>query len=60
MGGMGLIFTPTLVRCLLGPLDFSGPLIELIATPNSPIERYRLPTHPLIHTCSDITVLASY
>ena len=26
MGGMGLIFTPVLVRCLLGPPVLSGPV----------------------------------
>ena len=26
MGGMGLIFMPVLVRCLLGPLGLSGPM----------------------------------
>ena len=26
MGGMGLIFTPVLVRHLLGPLSFSRPM----------------------------------
>ena len=26
MGGMGMIFTPVLVRRLLGPLDLSGPM----------------------------------
>ena len=25
MGGMGMIFTPALVSCLLGPLGLSGP-----------------------------------
>ena len=37
MGGMGLIFTSMLVRHLLSPLGLSGPFLELIATPNSPI-----------------------
>ena len=46
MGGMGLIFTPVLVRHLLGPLGLSGrlglslALLGLIATPNSLFERY--------------------
>ena len=46
MGGMDLIFTPVLVRRLLGPLGLSGrlglslALLGLISTPNSPSERY--------------------
>ena len=54
MGGMGLIFTPGLVRHLLGPLGLSGlaSTFWLIATSNNPIEKYNPSlaaylTHPL-------------
>ena len=43
MGGMGLIFTPVLVRHLLGSLGLSGPMTSTFWTPNSPIGRYNLP-----------------
>ena len=55
MGGMGLIFTPVLVRCVLGPLGLSGlmtGLPGLMDIPNGPIERFNpspaayLPTPP--------------
>ena len=49
MEGMGLIFTPVLVRCLLGPLGLLGlwlALLGLIKSPNSPIGRYNLPLVP--------------
>ena len=53
MGSMGLIFTPLLVRSLLGPLGFPGPmtaLLGLMDTPKSPIKRYNAPSaaHPLM------------
>ena len=56
MGGMGLIFTPVLVRRLLRPsslvwaYDYIA-LFGLIATPNSPIGRYNPPpaSHPPLH-----------
>ena len=63
MGGMGLIFTPVLVRRLLCPLGLSGPMTialpGLIDTSNSPIGRYNPPLavrSPLIHAIHDITV----
>ena len=44
MGCMGLIFTPALVRRLLGPSVLSGPMtIGLIATPNGAIGRVNPP-----------------
>ena len=47
MGDMGLIFTPVLVRCLLGPpgLPRTMTIVALgfTATPNSPIGRYNPP-----------------
>ena len=52
MEGMGLIFTPMLVRHLIGPLGLSGPitiaLLGLIGVPNNPIRRYHPPpaSHP--------------
>ena len=45
---MGLIFTPVLVRCFLGPLGLSAPMIRnswthrYVHAPNSPIQRYNL------------------
>ena len=45
MGGMGLIFTPVLVRCLLGPPGL-GPMISTswthsyVDVSNTPIGRY--------------------
>ena len=56
MGGMSLIFTPVLVRCLLGPPGLSRPMTNgscLIATPTVQLEGITslwLPTcphHPL-------------
>ena len=53
MGGMGLIFTPVLVRRLLGPPGLSRPMTGTswthTATPNSPIGWCNLPSasHPL-------------
>ena len=52
---MGLIFTPALVRCLLGPLSLSGPMTSTswnhsyIATSYSHTGRYNPPlaAHPL-------------
>ena len=51
MGGMGLIFFPLLVRCLLGPPSFSEPMTStfgLIDALNSLIGRYSPPLaiHP--------------
>ena len=51
MGGMGLIFTPVLVRRLLGPLGLSGSMISTLWThsyPNSPNGRHNPPltAHP--------------
>ena len=48
MRGMGLIFTPVLVRRLLGSPGLSRPittvaLLGFIVTLNSPIGRYNLP-----------------
>ena len=46
MGGMGLIFTPVIVRCLLGPLSLSGPMTSISWTNSyakNPIRRYNLP-----------------
>ena len=65
MGGMGLIFTPVLVRRLLGPPGLSRPMTNSSwphTTPNSPVTlkgvtRLRLPTHPLICAIRDITVV---
>ena len=62
---MSLIITPALARCVLDPLDLSGVLLRLIATPKSPIGRYNPPpaAHPLasahhfIHAICDITVV---
>ena len=53
MGGMGLIFTAMLMKCLLGPPGLSRPMTSIswthIATPNSPIGRYNplLASHSL-------------
>ena len=54
MGSMDLIFTPTLVRHVLG----------LLATLNSPFGRHNPPPtahshqpHPIIHVFHDITVV---
>ena len=51
MEGMGLKFTPLLVRLFLGPPGLSGglALLGLIAIVNSPNGRYNLPpaAHPL-------------
>ena len=59
MGGMGLIFTPVLARCLLGPPGLSRPMTSivcgLIATLNSPIGKYN-PPHPLIRAICNITM----
>ena len=68
MRGMGLIFTPVLVRRPLGPPGLSRVILGLIATPNSPIKRHNLPlashpphplppVHPLIRAICDITVV---
>ena len=51
MEGMGLKFTPVVVRHLLGPLSFLGiwqALHGLIASPNGPDEGFNLPpsAHP--------------
>ena len=63
---MGLIFTPVLVRCLVGPLGLAGPMTSTswthIATPNSPVGRYNPPLachplHLLICTIRDIPVV---
>ena len=45
---MGLIFTPVLVRRVLGPLGLSGPvtavaLLGLIGAQNSPVGKHNLP-----------------
>ena len=64
MGGMGLTFTPVLVRCLLGPPGLSEPmrpaLLGFMATPHGPIGRYGLPpadhpphlTHSPLYACN--------
>ena len=66
MGGMGLIFTPVLVRpslkTLQSCLGLWLTLLGLMATPNSPIGKYNLPPashppHPLICAICDITVV---
>ena len=70
MGGMGLIFTPVLVRHLLGPLGLSGPMTSTSRihtdTLNGPITRYNLPLdshslHPLyyppLHSCMQFVIL---
>ena len=63
MGGMSLIFTPVLVRHLLGPPSLSRPMTSIswtysYSTPNTSIGRYNLPpaahpptptTHPTHH-----------
>ena len=65
MGGMGLIFTPVLVRRLLGPLGLSRPMTSISWT-HSPIGKYNpplaahlpppptpaSPTHPPPYTCN--------
>ena len=62
MGGMGVIFTPVLVRRLIGPPGLSRHL-GLIATPNSPIgwcntpPASHPPAHPLICAIRDIKVV---
>ena len=56
MGSMGLIFTPVLVRRLLGPTDLSGPMTSTFWTHRcfkqfyilEDITRLQLPTCPLI------------
>ena len=62
MGGLGLIFTPVLVRRLIGPPGLSRPMTKLIATPNSSIGWCNPPpsSHPpppLIHAIHNITVV---
>ena len=70
MGGMGLIFTPVLVRNLLRPSSlvwaYDLTLLGLMATPNSPIGWCNPPAashppppppHPLICAIHDITVV---
>ena len=63
MEGMGLIFTPVLVRCLFGPPGLSGPIMTSTSwTLNSLIGRYNLtpavhppyppPTYPPPYTCN--------
>ena len=49
MEGMGIKFTPVVVRCLLGPLSMFGPmaLFGFIASPNSPNRGFNLP--PVAH-----------
>ena len=64
---MGLIFTPTLVRLILGPLYvclglWLALLDSYIDTLNSPIERCNQPTaahqpYPLVYTVCNITVV---
>ena len=70
MEGMGLTFTPVVVRHLLGPLSMFGiwlvPL-GLIASPNSPYGglthlqlltlAHPTPSYPFIHATHDITVV---
>ena len=56
MGGLGLIFTPVLVRHLIGPPGLSRPMTTLIATPNSSIG-WCNPPPPHIHAIHDITVV---
>ena len=64
MGGMGLIFTPVLVRHLLGPLGLSGPMTSTFRTHRYPqtvllegTTHLRLPTRSLVHAIHDITVV---
>ena len=52
MGGMGLIFTPVLMRRLLGPPDLSRPM-----TSSSWTHPSRLPTPLYVHAIRDITVV---
>ena len=67
MGGMGLIFTPVLVRSLIGPPGLSRPMTStswthgyseqsnwmVQPTPSFP----PILTHPLIHAIHDITAV---
>ena len=69
MEGVGLKFTPVVVRGLLDPLCMLGPItgiLGLIASPNSgfhlpPAVHHPphplSPIHPLIHATCDITVV---
>ena len=61
MGDMDLIFTPVLVRHLLGPPGLSWPMtstswIHRHSNQSQPTP-FPLPTHPLIHAIHDITVV---
>ena len=66
MRGMGLIFTPVLVRCLLGPPGLSGPMTSTSWTITHPSCLSAPTTHPtllptahplLIHAICEITVV---
>ena len=50
--GMGLIFTPVLVRCLLGPLGLSGPM-----TSTSWAHRYSKQSHSKVQPASSCLYL---
>ena len=66
MGGMGLIFSPVLVRHLSDPSGLSGPITSTSWTPNySKQSLWKVylasdspPTHPLIHVICDVTGVA--
>ena len=74
MEGMGLKFTPVIVRCLLSPLSMFRSiagikLVVLIANPNNPNRGYNLPpaslppppppAQPFICATHDITVVVN-
>ena len=63
---MGLIFTPVLVRRVLGPLGLSGPmttvaLLGLIDVHNSPVGKHNMPPAAhLIPSCLTIPLYVQF